>query len=219
MPTFIDESGDPGPAEHSPRFFRLAAVWFETFDHTALFVESVARLRRDDLKVSEAFEFHFTDLSHPQRVAFFEVAAEHPFVFTACSFDKNRCDRRTLTKEMICRACLAHLTGELHPYYLLAEEEKATGAVPVPLYERVVFDESRDPDYLKLLKEGFKTLVSGRGGTAKLVKSVKPGKSKSATCIQLADMVCGAARLHLEGDSTYYNVIKKRALRLGLLRR
>src|SRR5947209_3459611 len=121
MPTFIDESGDPGPGDASPRFFRLAAVWFETFDHVEAVVEAIAQLKKDKLKVGDSFEFHFTEISHQQRVAFFEAVADQPFYFTACSFDKDRGNRKTLTKEVICATCIAHLTRELHDYYLVAE--------------------------------------------------------------------------------------------------
>src|SRR5258708_2688222 len=101
MPTFIDESGDAGPAVHSSRFFHLVAVWFENYDHVDAFVEAMARLKLNQLKVSESFEFHFVELNHQQRLAFFEVAREHPFLFAASSLDKNRCDRPALTKKAI----------------------------------------------------------------------------------------------------------------------
>jgi hypothetical protein len=99
MPTFIDESGDAGPGAKSPQFFRLTAVWFETFEHTESYLEAVAGLKRR-LKLSDSFEFHFADIGHDHRMAFYEVAVEHPFGFVASSFDKG-ISRRGLKKQVI----------------------------------------------------------------------------------------------------------------------
>ena len=62
MPTFIDESGDVGPGEKSAPYFRLGAVWFESFDHVQDLADEIAALRAR-LGLKRDFEFHFAQRS------------------------------------------------------------------------------------------------------------------------------------------------------------
>ncbi len=213
MPTFLDESGDVGPSEKSALFFRIAAVWFETDDDVQRYENAMRILRRETLKLPESFEFHFSKNSRKQREAFFEAISPHNFLFFMASFEKAKAERASLTKELIRESTIKCLVDTLRETYLLAEASKAGTA---GLNEHVVFDECDDPAYEQELKRQFKSLASGRGPHKKLVRSVKPSRSRSDVRIQLVDMVCGAVRLHLGQDSRYYNAIKEKCM--GIVR-
>ena len=207
MPTFLDESGEVGPSEKSSPFFRIAAVWFQTDDHVQACGDAIKILRRETLKLPDSFEFHFSTNSSRQREAFLETISEHSFLFFMSSFEKANHNRAKLTKDAIRDSTIEGLVGALKDTYLSAEESKAGQA---GLNERVVFDECNDPDYVRALKTQFKSLASERGRNEKLIRSVKPSRSSSDFRIQIVDMVCGAVRLHLGGDDTYYDSIRNK---------
>jgi len=213
MPTFLDESGDIGPTEKSAPYFRIAAVWFEHDEHTEEYENAVKILRKEKLKLPDTFEFHFSGNSHRQKESFFETIANHPFIFFISSFDKQAVDRATLTKDTIRESTIEGLVGVLRDTYHIAEACKPGTA---GLNERIIFDECNDRHYEHELKRQFGTLTSTRGPNEKLIRSIKPSRSRSDLRIQLVDMVCGAVRLHLEGDHTYFTAIKSKCM--GILR-
>jgi hypothetical protein len=96
MPTFIDESGDPGPEAGSSRHFRLSAVWFESRADIGQFLDVLAETRRG-LEVSPFLEFHFTAMTHERRIAFFERIANTHFNFVVSAFRKDDHDNRNPT--------------------------------------------------------------------------------------------------------------------------
>jgi hypothetical protein len=208
MATFIDESGDAGPSERSPRFFRLAAVWFENADHVQHYLDAILDLRAKN-SFPEKFEFHFTNLNDRNRSLFFETVLPLSFKFTMCSIDKRSLSCHSLSKDIICRTAVQGLVDQLTPWYLHAEEAKEGTA---GLNENIVYDECNDNKYVKNLEQKFKSLISGRGHDKRLVRSVKPGKSKADPRLQLADMICGATCWHLDGDSRYYELFSRKEI-------
>jgi hypothetical protein len=212
MPTFIDESGDPGPEAGSSRHFRLSAVWFESRTHVDEYLDVLAETRRG-LRVSPFLEFHFAAITHERRIAFFEGITKTHFYFAVSGFRKDDHDRRSLTKSAIQEATIDGLVRHLQEWYLFAEEIKAGNA---GLNEKIVYDECQDTQYVRTLKSSFRTLKSSRGANKKLVDDVRPGKSKSDGCLQLADMVLGAVGRHLDGDNVYYDYIRSRMIGISL---
>ena len=137
MPTFIDESGDPGVVQGSSRFFRLAAVWFEHEMSINQYLDAVERLRSQVLRLPATFEFHFAQNNNRQ--------------------------------------------------------------------------------YVAILNAGFRSLRSGRGPLKKLIRSIKPGKSRVDPRLQLVDMVCGAVGSYLDGDDTFYKLFSTKKIGIELL--
>jgi len=212
MPTFIDESGDPGPQAGSSRHFRLSGVWFESRAHVDEYLDTLAEIRRG-LKVSPFLEFHFAAITHERRIAFFEGITNTHFYFAASAFRKDDRDRRGLTKSVIHQATIDGLVRPLQEFYLFAEEFKGGSA---GLNEKIVYDECQDVQYVRTLKSSFRKLESSRGSNKKLVDDVRPGKSKSDGCLQLADMVLGAVGRHLDGDNVYYDYIRSRTIGISV---
>ena len=216
MPTFIDESGDTGPGMTSARFFRLVAVCFEHTEAIPTFSENVILLR-DRLQLPQTFEFHFSHINHRQRLAFLEMAAAHPFIFVASCFEKDSFPRDTLSKAVIRQTTIGGLVRHLGVCYRLAAEKLGAGR---HLNERIVYDECHDPAYVADLKQSFSKTLAGTDEPerfARLVKSIKPGKSKSDPCLQLADMVCGSISSHLAGQHSYHEIIRKNQWEIEIL--
>jgi hypothetical protein len=209
MPTFIDESGDPGPGEGSSRFFRLAAVWLEREEHVEQYLATMKEVRSDILKLPDTFEFHFAKNNHRQKAAFFDALSGIPFNFAFASIDKRAFAPGVLTTNRIRQAVVVGLMGHMEDWYQCAEACKDGEA---GLNERVLYDECDDANYVKILKEGFRSLASRRGANEKLIRSIKPGKSKHDLRLQLADMVCGAVALYLDGVDLYYGGLKSQAI-------
>ena len=213
MPTFIDESGDPGPSAGASRFFRLCAVCFETTGHMEKYLHSVESLKHQ-MGVSQNFEFHFAKISHQRRIDFFNSLADISFTFSVSTFEKHTYPEDQLSLDRIRGDAIGGLVEKLNDWYLCAEECSSS---PAALNERVVFDESHDQSYIKNLKSGLRSLLSSKGDGKKLVGSVKPGKSKSDPCIQLADMVCGAVGRHLIEENVYYDLIRNKRWEIKIL--
>ncbi|WP_149109056.1 DUF3800 domain-containing protein [Limnoglobus roseus] len=95
----------------------------------------------------------------------------------------------------------------MNEFYLIAEATKGS-----PLNEHVKVDRHTDADYFSLIRKGFLALKSPRQPGAALVKKVKDGKSEVEDLIQLADMVCGAARRNLEGRCPYFHLIARKQI-------
>ncbi len=204
MPTFIDESGDAGAGVQSAPYFRLGAVYFERPDQIPGFVDQVASLRTKIGK-PRVFEFHFSRISHECRVAFFEAISEQPFHFVVCSLEKDRFERSKLTKDGIRELTIERLLSHLGPTYRATQKMTAGTR---RFGERIIYDECDDPSFQKILNTKFRLL---RGeADQRLIKDIKPGKSKSDSCIQLADMVCGAVGRYLQGQTIYLDLIASR---------
>jgi hypothetical protein len=125
MPTFIDESGDTGPANQGGKaYFRLAAVWMPSLDHAEAFREAIRQLRRHlGLRADYEFKFYSTH-SHPeQRRAFFDVALAGEFRFAVCSINKTADYWSSADGPEQHWACATTLAVSFRPLYHQAEEE------------------------------------------------------------------------------------------------
>lgn len=100
MPTYIDESGDPGTRVGSTAYFRLDAVFFESSQHHESFSECLLALR-SELRLPRDFEFHFAKIGHGLRTNFFQAVAPMPFSFVVSAFDKLGSARPRLDKKAI----------------------------------------------------------------------------------------------------------------------
>ncbi len=211
MPTFIDESGDSGPGVKSARHFRLVAVWFSSMEDVEQYIAKIGDLKVQ-MNISQDFEFHFAKISHPQRLRFYEAVAELPFRFAFQNFDKDQFNRDFLDKERIIASTIEGMVRLLTGHYL----EFARSGNKVS--ERVIYDECNDKKYTSSLQSAFNSISSHSEETRKFIKSVKPGKSKSDLRIQLADMICSATCRHLDGDNSYFDSFRGKAIGIETVR-
>jgi Protein of unknown function (DUF3800) len=214
MPTFIDESGDTGWKPGSLPYFRLAAVWLPTHQAVEACRQSIHAVR-EKLGLKKNAEFRFArTASHPERRrAFFNAALEHEFRFVVCAYDKTRLVSGSVESSEFHWGCAVTLAAYLRPTYLAAEKAKElTSGRQALLDELVVVDDNQDKEFLTTIKKMFRGLASGWRSGGKLVGKVKFRGSQPDEMLQLVDMVVGAAGAHLDGDSTWYNLIGERSL-------
>jgi hypothetical protein len=207
MPTFIDESGDPGWERDSTPYFTLAAVWFQTPEQSFACEEVIAEVRAR-LALPPTFEFKFARINHDQKVAFLTAVASCPFSYFTCTIEKHRKGkwlegRQWQNKGYFYERVVEPVVGSLSDYLLLAELEKGS-----PLNERVTYDEHTDPQYVGALREQMKKPKAASGRS--LVKKVRRGKSKVENLLQLADMVCGSVVHSIYNSGEYEALIKVR---------
>ena len=210
MPTFIDESGGFGwDNDQAKTYFTLAAVWFETPD-AAFACEEVIAGVRIALQLPAAFQFHFTEINHDQRMAFLRAVSVCNFEYVTCTLLKQKQGRWLLGREWRKRdyffeKIIAPVVQELEGKLQLAQQNKNT-----PLNEHVVHDKNTDQIYLKTLRNQF---IGPKAPTGRsLVKKVREGP-KSDDLIQLVDMVCGAVVNTFDASSVYENLLKGRKMR------
>jgi hypothetical protein len=214
MPTFIDESGDTGP-NPDPRsnHFRLAAVWVPSHEIAETFRESVRQVRRD-LHLRANYEFKFSQTSHypERRRAFYQAAMRHPFQFAVSSIDKRVGNWRAAGTPAFHWASAVALAATLRPTCLAAYRARVEAGYSGPLNELVVVDDNGDKRFLARIRETFRGLGRTCLPPVYLIGKVRFRGSAPDELIQLVDMVCGAAGAHLDGDSTWYNLIASRDL-------
>jgi hypothetical protein len=217
MSTFIDDQGGTGWKPGSHPHFRLSAVWLPTPDVEA-FQDSI-RVLRKRLHIRSGLEFKFSQThSRPEwRNAFYQAALQYEFRFTACSYDKKRIDPGSVEASEFHWGCATALAAYLRGTYLRAEAAKGVAEKKSALLnELVVVDDNEDGEFLQTIKMAFRGLRSGWRPGAKLVGKVKFRGSEPNETLQLVDMVMGAVGAHLDGDSTWYNLIASR--NLGIVR-
>lgn len=212
MPTFLDESGDPGTRATSAPFFRLAAVRFETAEQAETCRAAIMHLRKDVLRLEQGFEFKSAKTPVKYVRAFLEAVAAHPFRFVVSSLDKKAMPSGLRDKEDVHRLVAGSVATALEPVYRDAEANRG-----VTLGERVVADRTDDAVYFRVLREVFLGLRSPAKSGASLVKSVKPGNSHADDLLQLTDIVCGVVGWHLGGESSFYKMIEGKKLDVIIL--
>jgi hypothetical protein len=213
MPTYIDESGDAGIKDGSTPYFRLAAVHFDITSDVERLAECLASVRAD-LGLPHSYEFRFAKSAHNIRMSFFKAVAAQPFVFIACSFEKNSFDPRRLSKDSVRDDTIGGLLKHLAEWYRLVEERLNPGG---GLKELIVYDECDDPAFERAFRSGLKRLTASRQRGGRLIRDIKSGKSKCDPGIQLVDMVCGAVGRHISGESGYYKLIETKAIAIEIL--
>ena len=214
MPTFIDESGDTGWKPGSLPYFRLGAVWLPTKEVVEACRKSI-RAARKKLGLPENFEFKSTSTKgHPERRhEFFEAALGHEFRFAVCGYDKHRMSVGCLETVGFHWGCSVVLATHLRATYQQAEAAAAAACgKPVALEELVIVDDNQDKNFLAEIKAAFRVMPSRTRPGRKLVGKVKFRDSGPDEMLQLVDMVIGAVGAHLDGDSTWYDLISGRSL-------
>jgi hypothetical protein len=206
MPTYIDESGDTGVKPGAMSFFRLAAVHFELVSDLEKYAAAIPALRQD-LGLPQTFEFHFAEISHEIRLAFFEAIRDQDFWFFVSSFDKNRERQVPTTKQIVRDMTVQGIARHIGPWYELVEEVLYGGRA---LRELIVYDKSDDPAFERSLRTHFRPFSARGRRPGQLIRDVRPGKSNSDPGIQLADMICGAVGRHIDGREQYYDLIRHR---------
>jgi len=217
MPTFIDESGDTGHSQSSSPYFRLAAVWIPSVEEATVFRESVRQLRhnRPDLHLEGGFEFKFAKThSHPERrEAFFQLALVHSFQFAVCAIDKTQGHWRNAPAGEQHWATATDVAVSLRSAYHEAEAAHPDR----PLRDPILVDDNQDQNFLAAIRAAFRGLRSKLHPDMPMVRNPRFRGSKADEVLHLADMVCGAAGAWIDGDSTWYDLIKPRCLGLTQL--
>ncbi len=213
MPTFIDESGDAGPLQHSSQAFRLAAVWLKSNEDVQSVGELVSSLRIR-LGVSSEFEFHHASITVERKRAFFEALGGVNFRFAVSSFDKNSFDRRQLTKEHIHQSTVGELVDLMRNFYLSDDQSKGGR---IAAHERIIYDESSDPNYSAALINGFRSINFTDPDAKRLIGKISSNKSHRDPCLQLADMVCGVVGRHLNSDNEFYGMIERKRIGVTII--
>lgn len=207
MFVFLDESGDAAVPGMKP-YFALAALAFETADSRDEMEEALKQLRHNWGKKLN-FEFKFIWLSEDERLKFFQRVGDLAFKHVGCVLQKDGISGQWTKKRYLYERVIREVVDGLKPYF-----RSVAVARDKPLRVRVTFDEHTDPDYSRLLKEQFGTLHAQDGSRMVPKQNVKPGKSKTSSLIQLADMLCGAIRWD---TNIYRKYVSAQCLRLSAL--
>ena len=207
MFVFMDESGDTVVPGMKP-YFALMALAFETADGRDNAEEALKQLRRNWGKKS-TFEFKFIWLSEGDRLKFFQTVGNLAFKHAGCVLHKDEIGGQWTAKRYLYERVIREVVDGLTPYF-----REVDSARDRPLRVRVTFDEHTDPSYYLLLKSQFARLHSKDGCSMVPKQNVKPGKSKTSSLIQLADMLCGAIRWD---TNVYRKYVSAQCLRLANL--
>jgi len=176
MLAYVDESGCTGMRLNSGSslFFVVTAVFFEDRDQADKCYRRIDTLRAE-LKVSR--EFHFTKLSHANRVRFFEEVCPFDFRYDAVVFDKSK----------------IHSEGVVLSAPFLQYPVKAIFAALAPKMTKatIVIDKTGSSEFRKRLARELKRDLNEQFGR-EVIHKIKEVDSHKHALLQLADMVCGA---------------------------
>ena len=209
MPTFIDESGDPGFKPGRSDYFQLCAVTV----HSANVAEEMRRAIRQlklvlKLPTEREFKFSKTGSRPKHRAAFFDVCLQYPWRFAAAAVDKRHISHGNQSNA----TCYGYASTAIAT--LLRPEYKARWLADRDEYreETVTADENNDRSYLAVLSTAFRPLGSAEDIGVTLVGEVEFVNSKSDGLIQLADMLCGAAYDSIGGNTVWLDRVRSRQL-------
>lgn len=209
MPTFIDESGDPGFKPGRSDYFQLCAVTVASANVAEEMRQAIRRLKFDlKLPADREFKFSKTGSRPKHRTAFFDLCLQYQWRFAAAAVDKRRISHNDQSNA----TCYEYASTALA--VLLRPEYKARWLADREGYreETVTADKNNDRSYLAILSTAFRPLGSAKDTAVTLVGEVKLVNSKSDVLIQLADMICGAVYDGLGGNDTWQNRVKSRQL-------
>lgn len=209
MPTFLDESGDPGDGEGSSTYFRLCAVSVPT-EVVAERIRAEIRTTRTGAGRGAAYEFKYSKTRHlPElRRAFFESVLRHDFRFATVSIDKRRLAGEISTVGICQWLATTALATILRPMYVSRYESAPAMYRP----EAVTADDNRDGEFLGTLKESFRGLGTLDSPRRVLIDEVRFRNSRADEMLQLADMLCGAVGAAIDGSSASYSMVATRDL-------
>lgn len=198
MLAYVDESGCTGMrfASGASRLYVVTAVVFYDRQVADCCYQTVDELRRS-LKVAK--EFHFSKLSHPNRLAFFTEAAKFDFEYFAVVFDKHKLGEQGIT-----------LTT---PFLQYPVKAIFSGIAPKLSEATIVIDEVGSSEFRNGLARELKGEINRQFGR-EVIKQVKSKASHSHSLLQLADMVCGAVSRSCansrKNPDEYRSLIKRR---------
>jgi hypothetical protein len=209
MPTFIDESGDPGFKPGRSDHFQLCAVTVHTANVAEEMRQAIHQLKLDlTIPIDREFKFSETGSLPERRAAFFDLCLQFPWHFAAAAVEKrhiNHGDQSNAT-------CYEYASTAIA--VLLRPEYKARWLADQHGYrkETVVVDENKDRSYLAALSGAFRPLGCAEVPAVTLVGKVKFDDGQSEVLLQLADMLCGAVYDSLGGNDTWLDRVKSRQL-------
>lgn len=203
MPIYIDESGDTGHAKDSSPFFRLAAVRLPSLREAEALRDEIRGVRKEfQIGVGYEFKFNKTHTRPAIRRAFLEAVCPREFRFAACAIDKMSLDWRLAGSEELHWASATVLAAAMRP---ILQEAETPGK---PLGEPIFVDDNGDRKFLKAVADAFRGLKSQLHPEFAMVRNPKFRGSHPDEIMQLVDMLCGAAGAHLDGDSTWFEIVK-----------
>ncbi|PIP40155.1 hypothetical protein COX18_07640 [Candidatus Desantisbacteria bacterium CG23_combo_of_CG06-09_8_20_14_all_40_23] len=136
MLVFIDEAGDTGRKieKGSSRFFVISLVLFDEYEEANVCDQRIKLLRKE-LKISENYEFHFTENSKRIRIEFLKAIQPYNFMYVTVVINKD--DQKLWgpgfsTKES---------------FYKYACQMAFTNAMPYLNEAIVILDESGNPEF------------------------------------------------------------------------
>ncbi|MBK8913085.1 MAG: DUF3800 domain-containing protein [Phycisphaerales bacterium] len=189
MLVFFDESGDPGMrfSEGSSLLFTAAAVVFDDH-HASTNCQRHIEAMRDAMRIRE---FHFADLSHRKRLAFFDGIRSFPFGYYAFVLNKQKLwSRKFSAKKSVYEYPLDFMFSNMAPVLDDAQ---------------VILDRCGDRQFRRDIKA---RLLKHKG-----VRTVIAERSHNNALVQLADMVCGAVARSFgsrKKPDEYRNLIRHR---------
>ena len=186
MLIFVDESGDTGLkiGKGSSTLFTVTLVAIP-HEETAQALNNRIVLLRQELKLSEAFEFHFKENSDTVRIAFLNAVAPFPFAYTGIIVNKSR-----ITSDFA-----KPKTFHKQVCGLLFDAAKGTLS-----NANVKIDKTGGHDFRRELAAYLKQQTNpASSDEAPRIKAIKMEPSHGNNLLQLADMVCGA--LHRAHDN------------------
>lgn len=180
MLVFVDESGDTGTKIEggSSEVFIVTLVVFEE-NEEAEAVDCRIKLLKEELKLQEDFEFHFSHTHPKYKKHFFEAVSGHNFFYFGIVIQKkDLVGEEFKTKDSFYKYVCGLVFQNAKPYLNNA---------------RVVLDKREGKKFNKAFGTYLKRMINVEPDT-KHIKRVKAENSKNNNLIQLADMVCGAIK-------------------------
>jgi len=202
MLVFIDESGDTGRKIElgSSRYFIVSLALFEEHDE-AINCDLRIGLLRKELRISDRFEFHFSENSHKIRLAFLNAIQPYKFLYFSVAIDKSP----------------EKLWGPgfdtKESFYKYACQMVFSNAMPYLKNAIVVLDQSGSPDFRNRLAKYLNTKVNESGD--KKISKIKQQRSSSNNLLQVADYVSGVINRKIQGKKDwpeYYRFINDKEM-------
>jgi len=203
MRVFVDESGDTGLKfdQGSSAYLTIILVIFRDSDAAGAVDERIHALRTE-LHKPATFEFHFKENSDAIREAFLRAVASFDYLYTGMVVNKSHLyDAPDQTRASFYKDICAQVFEHAKP--CLAEAH-------------VKIDQSGGQSFRRELARHLKRQVNDPAVTAKPIKQVSTGDSKSDNLLQLADMICGAVARRQRTDKSapdrFHKIIAHREL-------
>ncbi len=185
----------------------MAAVWIPD-EAEANQVRAGIRNLRQNLNLRSNYEFKFCQTYHmlEWRKAFFDVVLGHGFYFAVSNIDKTHPDWLGASRKDQHWACATELAALMRPLYCRSERHAGDR-----LKERIVVDDNRDREFLRIIQDQFRGLRSVTNSTDSMIGKVSFRKSAPDEMLQVVDMICGAVGGFLDQlDTTWYEPIAGR---------